>query len=104
MSFKTINWTKWASISFVATFVFAGLGWSIDKAIVYGPLPGQVSDHERRITALESANATNSIVLNDRLNDLDRDLQRIFKRLDQISAMSDASAMSATNRNSVGER
>jgi hypothetical protein len=92
---KTINWGKLASISFVATFACAAIGWSVDKAIEYAPLPGQVTDHERRISALEAQSATNAVRLDDRLRDIDRDLRVIFKRMDQIGAMSDMNVMSA---------
>lgn len=95
MSAKTINWGKWASISFVAAFGCAAIGWTFTKASTYAVLPDQVSDHERRISALESENATNQVRLDDRLDNIDRDLNRIFRRLDQSSAMNDMSARSA---------
>lgn len=82
MSLKTINWGKWASISFVAAFLCAAIGWTFHEASTYAALPGQVKDHEQRITILESENATNQVRLDDRLDNIDRDLRTIFHRLD----------------------
>ena len=87
MSNKTINWGKWASISIVAGFAFGTLGWTFMEVGAFAPLPAQVSDHERRISALEAQSATNSVRLDDRLRDIDRDLQVIFKRLDGYADM-----------------
>lgn len=82
MSNKTINWGKWASISIVAGFAFGTLGWAFMEVGAFAPLPAQVSDHERRISALEAQSATNSVRLDDRLRDIDRDLRVIFRKLD----------------------
>jgi hypothetical protein len=82
MNTKSINWGKWASISIIAGFAFAAVGWMFVKASSYAPIPSQVSDHERRLSALESQSATNAVRLDDRLDNIDRDLRTIFHRLD----------------------
>lgn len=79
---KTINWNKLYAVSGTLAVVFGAVGWLFIKASTYAALPGQVSDHERRISALEAQSATNSVRLDDRLDRIDSDLKVIFRRLD----------------------
>lgn len=95
MNAKSINWGKAWAICGVAAFVFTVIGWSFHEASTYAALPGQVTDHERRISALEAENATNAVRLDDRLRDIDRELGRIFQKLQGSSAVSDMGAMNA---------
>jgi hypothetical protein len=78
---KNINWNKLYSVTAVAAVACAAIGWTFTRASTYAALPDQVSDHERRIASLEAQSATNSVRLDDRLRDIDRDLRVIFKRL-----------------------
>jgi hypothetical protein len=104
MNTKNINWGKMYSITGTLGVLGAFAIWAFTKASTYAVLPGQVADHERRITALESQAATNAVRLDDRLDRIDRDLKVIFRRLDaggsavnEVDARSAGSAMTTTN-------
>lgn len=92
---KPINWNKLYCVAAVATAAFAAGAWTFHQASIYSALPGQVSDHERRITVLEQQSATNSVRLDDRLDRIDGDLRVIFNRL---NLQQDSDDTSGTNR------
>jgi hypothetical protein len=92
---KTINWNKVYSMTGAAAVVCAAVGWTFSKASTYAALPDEVTDHERRISTLESQGATNAVRLDDRLNDIDGDLQMIFRRLNRL--LPEINFNSATN-------
>lgn len=76
-----INWNKLYAITGTSAVLCGGLIWAFTKASAFAPLPAMVANHEGRISALESENATNQVKLGDRLDNIDRDLQFIFRRL-----------------------
>jgi hypothetical protein len=100
MSNKTINWNKLYSVAAVAAFACAAIGWTFEKASTYAALPGRVSDHERRISALEEQGATNAVRLDDRLDRIDGDIRELSKRVDRLSGCYDG--YRATNNGYAG--